>query len=96
MPQEGDYVCVRSRDQGVVWGTLVYVVGRECRLRDARQQHSWGGGKCLTLFDVVMKGPEVAHVKLSETVEEIDMQEICGVILVPKKWIKAFKEHPAS
>lgn len=95
MPAEGDYVCVRSRNQGVVWGTLVFRSGDECRIRDARQQYSWSGN-ATTLFDVVMKGPKATSLRLSEVVPEIDMTEICGVILVPPELIKAFKTHPAS
>lgn len=95
MPQEGDYVCVRSRDQGVVWGTLVYMSGRECRIKEARQQFSWRGN-ATTLFDVVMKGPAATSLRLSEVVPEIDMTEVCGVILVPDERVDEFKNHPAS
>lgn len=95
MPVEGDYVCVRSDNQGVVWGTLVCRSGNECRLKEARQQYSWGEN-ATTLFDVVVKGPRITKLRLSEVVPEIDMTEICGVILVPQELIKEFKSHPAS
>lgn len=95
MPREGDYVCVRSRDQGVVFGTLAWRAGRECGLTGARQQFSWGEN-ATTLFDVLAKGPAATKTRLSEEIEEIDMTEICGVLLVPKKWVKSFKTHPAS
>lgn len=93
MPQEGDYVCVRSDHQGVVWGTLVWAVGRECRIKDARQQYEWLGG-AMTLFDLVNKDPEKTQLKLSETVPEIDMKEVCGIIMVPGKMVEKFKSHP--
>jgi hypothetical protein len=95
MPNEGDYVCVRSRDQGVVWGTLSFLSGRHCRLVNARQQFSWRGN-ATTLFDVVKKGPTATNLRLSETIEEIDMTEVCGVIKVAEAMVEAFKNHPAS
>lgn len=94
MPEEKDYVCVRSRDQGVVFGTLVWRVGRECRLRDARQEYSWAKS-ALTLFDLINKGPSKTGCKMSEPIEEIDMTEICGVLMVPQNRVAEFKTHPA-
>jgi hypothetical protein len=95
MPQEGDYVCVRSDQQGVVWGTLVWRVGRECRIKNARQQYQWQSG-AMTLFDLVSTDPAKTGLKLSHEVEEIDMTEVCGVILVPKSMVQHFKSHPAA
>lgn len=95
MPSEGQYVCVRSKDQGVVWGTLVWRSGRECRLSGARQQQSWSRA-AINLFTLVSKPPDQTGLVLSETVEEIDMTEISGVILVPERLVDEFKNHPAS
>lgn len=95
MPQEGDYVCVRSEDQGVVFGILVWRSGRECRLKQARQQYDWATG-ALTLFDLLNKDPAKTGLRLSESVPEIDMTEICGVIAIPDKLVKKFRDHPPA
>jgi hypothetical protein len=95
VPQEGDYVCVRSRDQGVVFGILVWKAGRECRLKDARQLYNWGK-KSLTLFDLCGKGPKASAAQISESVPEIDMTEICGAILVPEKMVREWQSFPAT
>lgn len=95
MPQEDDYVCVRSSDQGVVFGYLVWASGREARIKDARQQYDWSSN-ALTLFDLVNKEPSETGLRLSETVPEIDMKEICGIILMPMNMVKKFIDHPPA
>lgn len=95
MPKPNDYVCVRSKDQGVVWGILVWRSGRECCIREARQQYSWSDN-ATTLFDVIKKGPKITNLRLSETIEEIEMTEICGIMYVPPEMAEEFKNHPAS
>lgn len=95
MPNNGDYVCVRSKDQGVVWGFLVWAAGNCCRLSEPRQQFSWDRN-ALTLMDVVMSGPEKTGLHLSIAGIEIDMTEVCGVYSVPPSLVEEFRTHPAG
>ncbi len=53
MPAPGQYVIVRSRDQGCVCGEYRSHHGREVVLSKARQLFSWEGAR-LTLFDFAM------------------------------------------
>lgn len=94
----GDYVCVRSRDQGVVWGVFAGNYGREVTLTDARQQHGWGS-KALSLFALIIKGPGGTGLRLDHPVAEILMLEACGVIFVAPdvaEQIRAWPVDPVS
>ena len=93
--QPGDYVCVRSRDQGVVWGTFGGNAGREVALTDARQQHSWSS-KSLSLFRLAAKGPAGSGLRLDMQVSEILMLEACGVILVLPAVAALFRTWPVD
>jgi hypothetical protein len=77
MPRSrGEYVVVRSRNQGCVCGFYQGHSGTEVTLTEARQIYSWSGNR-LTLFDVC---EEVGEVRLSAPVAEITMTEACGII----------------
>lgn len=90
----GDYVCVRSSDQGVVYGVLESVSGRECDLLESRQQYDWSQG-ALTLQDVILQHPKDTGLRLSRTNPEGGrMTEICGIWKVPANLIEAFKTWP--
>lgn len=93
MPSPGEYVLVRSRDQGVMCGEYVTHTGREVTLRFARQVWSWTENR-LTLVDVsVVPG----SVRLSRPSHgEVVMLEACGII-TPTPEVAAFlRGHPAS
>lgn len=93
MPEQGEYVCVRSRDQGVVFGHYLGGFGRHAIIGEARQQHLWEQS-ALTLFDLVEVGPVKAKCRLSRTREKVEMTEVCGFIPVPLDMVEAFKKHP--
>ena len=78
----GEYVIVRSRDQGVVCGvleTLTPLPGglAVAELREASQVHNWRGG-VLTLFEASLRGFGVASI--SEPVQRVLVFGVCGVI----------------
>lgn len=60
-----------------------------------RQLFNWQS-KALTLFDVLAKGPKVTGCRLSATLDEIDMTEVCGLLLVPAKTAKEFQEFKSE
>lgn len=73
----GQFVIVRSRDQGVVCGVLRVEVDAVVELSDARQIHSWADG-ARTLFEMSLYGCGTA--RISEPVERIRVREWCGII----------------
>jgi hypothetical protein len=73
----GEFVIVRSRDQGVVCGVLDTLVGRVAVLTDARQIHSWSDG-ANTLFEMSLRGCGTA--RISEPVKRVMVHEVCGVL----------------
>ena len=93
--QVGDYVCVRSREQGVVWGVYGGNAGREVTLTDARQQHSWNS-KALSVFALAAKGPAGSGLRLDHAVAEVLMLEACGVILVAPAVAELFRAWPVD
>lgn len=97
MPSIDDYVCARSRDQGVVFGFYAGGYGRNASFREARQQYSWSQS-ALTLFDLVQKDPEETGLRLSAPITEglVEMTEVCGFIPVPKEMVDKFRKHTAG
>jgi hypothetical protein len=73
----GQFVIVRSREQGVVCGVLKEQSGRAIVLDDARQIHAWSDG-ANTLFEMSLRG--CGSARISEPVETILILEACGVI----------------
>lgn len=77
MPAHGDYVIVRSRDQGCLCGEYRGHSGREVTLSKARQIWNWSGER-LTLIDVSVAPGEC---RLSrEAAGEVILLEACGII----------------
>lgn len=97
MPAFGDYVIVRSREQGCMLGTYAGGSGRHVILSDARQIYSWGGNR-LTLVDLARRGPEGALLRLSVSTEsgQVEMLEACGILPVAAAHVEAFKSHRAD
>lgn len=97
MPAFGDYVIVRSRDQGCMLGTYFGGSGRHVILTDARQIYSWGSNR-LTLVDLARRGPQGAGLRVSVSTEsdQVEMLEACGIISVAKDQVEAFKSHAAE
>lgn len=92
MPDIGQYVLVRSRDQGCVCGEYRGHTGREVTLGQARQVFRWNG-KRLTLFDVAVIPGEL---RISEAVEEAVLLEACGIIPVTPEVEKALRKAKAG
>jgi len=93
----GRFVIVRSRDQGVVCGTLRAAAGTCVELTDARQVHWWGDG-ANTLFEMSLRG--CGQARISEPVAEILILNACGVIpcepaavenLTQSRWNESYK-----
>lgn len=90
MPSVGQFVIVRSRDQGCVCGEYQSHVGREVTLCNARQIYSWSDNR-LTLFDfAVVPGT----CRLSRVLPgEVVMLEACGIIPTTPDVEKALRNH---
>ena len=81
MPDLGQYVIVRSKDQGCVCGEYRGHTGREVVLTQARQMFSWDGER-LTMFDVATVPGDL---RISRTVTDpagVLLLEACGIIPV--------------
>lgn len=91
MPAENEYVCVRSRDQGVVWGFYQWGSGRTAKINEARQQRRWEEN-AMTLFELVQTDPKKTKIQLSDPVEWIEMTEICGFIKIPDNMVEKFRK----
>jgi uncharacterized protein (TIGR02996 family) len=93
MPAPGDYVIVRSRDQGCVCGEYVSHHGREVVLDKARQLFSWAGGR-LTLVDFAVVPGECRLSRVSAG--EVVMLEACGIIPTAPEVGTFLRAHPGE
>lgn len=81
----GDFVIIRSRDQGVVCGYLVSLLpqpgGLACaELREARQLHQWSQeNRYYTLFEVANFGPDEARISDPLAAGLFTIFGVCGV-----------------
>lgn len=98
----GQFVIVRSRDQGVVCGVLRAYAGRAVELDNARQIHSWSDG-ANTLFEMSLEG--CGRARISKPVAEITILDACGIIpctpvaeenLRQSRWDAAYKPEKTS
>lgn len=90
MPKKGDYVIVRSRDQGCMCGEYQTHQGREVVLRNARQIFSWSQGR-LTLVDFSVVPGECRLSRASSG--EVVMLEACGIINVTPEMEQFLRSH---
>lgn len=79
----GEFVIVRSREQGVVCGTLKSLTpqpgGLACaEMTDARQIHGWTDG-ANTLFEMSLRG--CGNARISEPVKIATIFGVCGVLV---------------
>ena len=74
----GDYVIVRSRDQGVMCGYLKAIDGRQVTITQARQIWSWST-KALALPDLALHGVR-GTARMSAPAPEVIFLEACGVL----------------
>lgn len=72
-----DKVLVRTYTAGVHYGVLVFRVGTEGVLKNARRIWSWDGAN--TLHEVALRGVATSS-RISEAVPEITLTEIIEVI----------------
>ena len=77
MPEVGQYVLVRSRDQGCVCGEYRCHHGREVTLANARQIFSWAGAR-LTLIDFAAVPGECRLSRVAPG--DVVLLEACGII----------------
>jgi hypothetical protein len=91
----GEYVIVRSRDQGVVCGVLRVLTpqpgGLACaELTEASQIHNWQGDTN-TLFEAALRGFGVA--RISEPVPRVMVFGVCGVLPCTPEAEANLREH---
>ena len=88
-PQPGDKVIVRSRDDGVKYGTLVSYEGSTVHLEGARQMWSWTAAKDGTLLGCARYG--VKGGKFSPTVDTATVIGACAIIGVHDEAVKSLE-----
>ena len=93
----GERVIVRSRDAGVMYGTLKKLSGRYVLLENARIMWRWrnkNGG--VSLNDTAVDGlKDDDYSRLSNFNEKLEMLEACSIIEVSKKAEKNLdSRHP--
>jgi hypothetical protein len=76
----GQYVIVRSRDQGVVAGYLEAAEGRLARVREPRQLYRWAS--TFVLIELASYGPrsETEQRYSRPGLEPLIMTETCGIL----------------
>ena len=77
MPEVGQYVVVRTRDQGCMCGEYRCHHGREVTLANARQIFSWAGAR-LTLIDFAAVPGECRLSRVAPG--DVVLLEACGII----------------
>ncbi len=73
-------VMVRSSDSGVHIGTMVSREFRDVTLRDARRIWRWYGAN--TLNEVAVQGIDSGKSRVSESISEILLLEVCEIMPV--------------
>jgi hypothetical protein len=93
VPETGQYVVVRTREQGCMCGEYQWHTGREVCLAKARQIYSWSG-KRLTLVDFAAVPGEC---RLSvEAPGEVLLLEACGIIPTTKEVERFLRKQAAA
>lgn len=88
--KKGNYVIVRSNMAGVFGGTLESKTGTEVVLTDARKIYSWRGAN--TVEDIAAKGVDVENSRITVSVAEIVIDDVCQVLVATKEAEKVIKE----
>lgn len=91
----GEYVIVRTRDQGVVCGVLRVLTpqpgGLACaELTEASQIHGWNEG-VNTLFEASLHG--FGSARISEPVGRVMVFGVCGVLPCTAEAAENLREH---
>lgn len=93
MPTPGQYIVVRSREQGCMCGEYVYHHGREVTLANARQIFSWSGQR-LTLIDFAAAPGECRLSRVAPG--EVVLLEACGLIPTTPEVEAVLRAHPGE
>ena len=88
--KKGNYVIVRSNMAGVFGGTLESKTGTEVVLTDARKIYSWRGAN--TVEDIATKGVDADNSRITVSVAEIVIDDVCQVLVTTKEAKKVIKE----
>lgn len=80
MNGDGRKVIVRSRDAGVIYGTLAGTEGSTIYLTEARQLWKWFAAKGLTLIDVATYGVKKSECKFSPASATLVVFNACALI----------------
>jgi hypothetical protein len=75
----GEFVILRSRDQGVMCGYVRSFAGRTYEIEEARQIHGWSDG-ANTLCEMAVSGCGLARIS-EPTVRPVIVHDVCGVYL---------------
>ena len=87
----GKKVIVRSRDAGVLHGTLVSIDGANVTLSNARQLWRWHAAEGITLVDVATHGVMASKCKFSPSVADVVVLNACAVIDCAEKASKSIE-----
>ena len=87
--KKGNYVIVRSNMAGVLCGTLESKTGTEVVLTDARKIYSWRGAN--TVEDIAIKGVDAENSRITVSVAEIVIDDVCQVLVATKEAEKVIK-----
>jgi hypothetical protein len=91
----GKRVIVRSRNAGVMYGTLVSVKGQHVRLKDARNIWRWRTENLgPSLNDAAKEGLKKEYSMLSAFNERLEMLEACTIIEVSHNAAKIIDNLP--
>jgi hypothetical protein len=77
---DGRKVIVRSRDAGVLYGTLESVNGSTVEIADARQLWKWFAANGHTLIDVATYGVDASKCKFSPASASVTLVNVCAII----------------
>lgn len=92
----GQYVIVRTRDDGIKFGILKSLTTSPMGLgvavlEEARVIHSWSDGKTITLVEMANEGCGTARISQPSKLPAV-MFGVCGVLQCTKKAIKNLKQ----
>lgn len=90
----GKKCIIRSREQGVMYGTVLAVDGRSCVVEKARQLWQWD---CkFVLIELAAYGVRNASANRfsRESIEPVLMSEFCGIIPCSPEAIKSLDSIP--
>lgn len=93
-PFIGDYVLVRCRDAGLVFGKLISYEGRSAHLEEARILWRWKCAEGITSADIAKNGLAMDGYSRVSAKAEMILTEDCAIIKCTEKCIYSMAETP--